>query len=126
MPAEPTTTGSGSAASRASAGSGSEVAEIGGVLKAPALVALNSVARMQHHARPGATRTACGLTINRRDRIHLNLIARTSDEVTCPRCRMVRNLGELLPAGACPDCGMPGERLGHMGCQFPGFTEAAQ
>ena len=29
-----------------------------------------------------------------------------------------------IAAGACADCGEPGERTGHMGCQFPGYTES--
>ena len=24
----------------------------------------------------------------------------------------------------CADCGLPGERTGHMGCQFPGYSGA--
>ena len=26
--------------------------------------------------------------------------------------------------GRCPDCGLPGERAGHMSCQFPGYSDA--
>ena len=31
---------------------------------------------------------------------------------------------ERAAATRCADCGLPGERTGHMGCQFPGYSGA--
>ena len=77
----------------------------------------------------GERRYAASLDPDYRDRLRSQLetdeLASRPPELNPDRpAGMAGSLFVDLPSDRCADCGLRGELTGHMGCQFPGYSDA--